>query len=149
MMAADRELLANGLTKLGLKPETIQKLRDLEGLAGDSGKFLSMSVNTMHQMFFGQMMHLYEQAENIREKFLKDDTLSMKERLMWNRMYMDIVREIGKGYKLTFDGARALTEMILAGLPAPPTQEPERRVNDRPPTLPPARRRERPGFSDV
>lgn len=146
---ADRELMANGLSKLGLKPSTIQKLRDLEGLAEGSGKFLSMSVQTMHQMFFGQMMHLFERAEHIRETFLMKEDLPVKERMYWNRLYMDMVREIGKGYKLTFDGARALTEMLLAGLPAPPTAESERRVNDRPPRLQPALKRERPGFSDV
>jgi hypothetical protein len=134
--------MSEGLAKLGVKPETIQKLRDLEGLARDGGRFLSMSVQKTHEIYFLQLIKLFEEAERIRKDYLDNDEISAKDKAFWRRMYLDMVKESGKGYKLTFDGARALAEMMMAGMPDPrPAQV------DRPSIPPPSRKRERPGFT--
>jgi hypothetical protein len=146
ILEADRALMAEGLAKLGVKPETIQKLRDLEGLARDGGRFLSMSVQKTHEIYFLQLVKLFEEAERIRTEFLDKDDISPKDKAFWRRLYLDMVKESGKGYQNTFDGARALAEMMMSSMPGPSPVHP---VNiSSTPSLSPAPRRERPGFTE-
>lgn len=141
----DRQILEKGFEKLGISEQTIQQLRDLEGLAANGGKFLSVSVESTHKMYFIQLVRLFEKAEQINKTYLQDKNLSAKDHAYWFRLYTDMVKEHGKGYQMMFQGAEALIAMLQASgrMPRPlpaPTVSPPKGVNGKP-------KKERPGFA--
>lgn len=132
--AMDRQILEQGFEKLGISQQTIQQLRDLEGLASNGGKFLSVSVESTHKMYFIQLVRLFEKAEQINKTYLQDKNLSAKDHAFWFRLYTDMVKEHGKGYQMMFQGAEALIAMLQASgrmpvAPGPSTPTPQIRNN--------------------
>lgn len=145
IIAQDRVILEQGMKKLGLKPETLDKLRDLDGLALNGGKFLSVSIQTMHKSYFMQLMRLWERSMEIETKYLNNENLEPKQRAFWYRMWSDMVKEHGKGYQMMFQGAEALITMLQAAghLPTPDPAPPVR-----PPAVGNAKpKKERPSFT--
>jgi len=122
----DNLMLRQGLEKLGVSQKTLTRLKDLDGLAKSSGMFLSVSLEKTHRMYFLQLVHLMEMADELRERlmikagevgYIADDEI----RAAYNKNYIEMVKEIGGGYKLTIEGAQAMVRMITAAKGTDPT----------------------------
>lgn len=113
----DKELLHKGLSKLGVSESTLQKLRDLDGLAQSTGHFLSISLEKTHRMYFLQLVHLMELADSVRLRLMipkdADGYIDKDEaRAFFQKNYNDMVKEVGNGYKNMLAGAEAMVSML-------------------------------------
>lgn len=117
LMQQDREMLRAGLQGAGIKPETIEKLRSLDGLARNAGAFLSVSLDYTHRLHIFATTALFEEMVYIRETYLrpgadgkpKYDPMVM---VFWQRAYNEIADLLGKGYDRTLAGSQAMVMMM-------------------------------------
>lgn len=115
----DNAMLREGLKKLGVRTETIERLRTLDGLARSSGHFLSISLEKTHRMYFLQLVHLMELSDDLRAKLMakpgEDGYIVDDEaRAAFNKNYAEMVKESGRGYALMMEGAAAMVKMMQA-----------------------------------
>lgn len=116
---ADKLMLEGGLEKLGVAKEYIEKIRNLDGLAESNGKFLSASLETIHRMYFLQLVQLFGISEALQKRLAakpgEDGYLADDEARAWfNKNYIEMVKESGNGYSLMMDGAQAMVRMMIA-----------------------------------
>ncbi len=122
-MKQDRDIHVKGLEQLGVEEKTIKKLQTLDGLAKSMGKFVSISLQTSFQMHAIQQIHLFEETERIREA-MQSSTLPPSERVIYIRLYLDMVRETNRGHQQMFGSAEAMVSMIMAGKGRPANNGP-------------------------
>lgn len=119
MMKQDRELLRSGLQAAGIKSETIDKMRALDGLARNAGSFLSVSLDYTHRLHIYSTAALFEEMVYIRETYLrpgqdgkpKYDPMVM---VFWQRAFNEIADLLGKSYDRTLAGTQAMVAMMKA-----------------------------------
>ena len=112
MVRQNRELLRSGLEKAGIKPATIEKLRQFDEFASNAGDFLVASLDLTHRTMIYLMVHLLEEAERIKSDYLDDATLDDEYKIQWQSAYTDIVEQIGKCYDRTLLGTQAMARML-------------------------------------
>lgn len=110
--AQDREILRGGLEKSGIRPGTIEKLRSFDGFAENSGKFLAGSLDLTHRMMIFQVVSLFELAEQIKAKYLENDTLSHGIKIEWQKAYNEIAELISKAYDRTLTGTQVMVNIM-------------------------------------
>jgi hypothetical protein len=112
---ADNAILMGKMKEMGLSEKTLSTLKTLDGMAPNTGKFLSMSLEKTHRIYFAQVMTLFEVANTFRETYLSPDyKCSNEERVFFHKTYTEMVREFGRAYSLMMQGAQAMVKMISA-----------------------------------
>lgn len=117
LMQQDRQMLRDGLGAAGIKPETIEKMKSLDGLARNAGAFLSVSLDYTHRLHIYATAALFEEMIYIRDTYLrpgedgkpKHDPMVM---VFWQRAYNEIADLLGKGYDRTLAGSQAMVMMM-------------------------------------
>lgn len=107
----NRDLLNGGLARAGIKQSTLDKLSTLGSATESAGKFLIASLDLSHRMMIYLNVSLLEQAEEIRTRYLTNESVPSDHRLEWQKVYNQIVNEIGKCYDRTLNGTSALVKI--------------------------------------
>lgn len=122
MVQVTEKLLGGGLQKLGVPEATIAKLRDLSALRIDAGAMLAVSLQDTHQLYYLQLLSLQARADEIRKRYLSEDTetedspkMDPMARMFWQRAHTEIVEQLGKGYDRMMAGTTAMVAMLKAG----------------------------------
>ena len=110
----NREILRDGLSRAGIKPETIEKLKAFDGFATSAGDFLLASLDLSHRSMVYLMVTLLEQADLIKKDYLSANGKIIDEetRLGWQDAYTDIVDQVGRCYDRTLVGTQAMARML-------------------------------------
>lgn len=116
--AADKELHQLGLKNLGLPEKTLLRLRGLEGLARSSGNFLAISLETTHRSYYLQLIELMGLAKDLQERLStpagQDGYIADAEQRAWfNKNYIEMVKEAGRGFELSLTAAQAMVKMMV------------------------------------
>lgn len=123
---AERELHLKGLAAQDLDAKTIEKIRNLEGLATSTGAFIVMALENTHRGYYVLVMQLKSVAEDIKKKYLDDpvpggpdDGTSVKIdaalKPFYYRNFIDAVKAFGDAYNNFLQGAAIILKM---GAPA-------------------------------
>lgn len=124
----DEELIIQGLKKVGISDEMLEKLRNISALGPTAGRFMASSLALTHKLMVVQTIELKQEADYIREHYLRDENLSAEERSYWQKCYNEIADLIGKGFDRTLAGTQALIAMQRGGAgkgrPAKPGPQP-------------------------
>lgn len=114
--AQDLAALNDGMLKAGIKDTTVAKLRDLSGISLGTGKFLVTTLDLSHRMMIYQTIQLLEEADFIKQTYLRDMQLSEEDRLGWQREYNAICDIMGKTFDRTLIGTQAMVS-LMGGTP--------------------------------
>ena len=124
----DEELIIHGLKKVGIDDAMITKLRNISALGPTAGRFMASSLALTHKLMVVQTIELKQEADYIREHYLRDANLSAEEKSYWQKCYNEIADLIGKGFDRTLAGTQALIAMQRGGAgkgrPAKPGPQP-------------------------
>lgn len=122
----DEELMIQGLKKVGISDAMLEKLRNISALGPTAGRFMASSLALTHKLMVVQTIELKEEADYIREHYLRDQSLSAEERSYWQKCFNEIADLIGKGFDRTLAGTQALVAMQRGakGRPAKPGPQP-------------------------
>lgn len=105
-------LLAQGLEKSGIKPETVAKLQRLGSIEKNAASFLVASLDMMHRMVVFSGVEMMECAEEIRKRYLDPSVPMMaKERQAWQRQYNQLQDLIGKTYDRVLHGTATMVKL--------------------------------------
>jgi hypothetical protein len=120
----DMEQYYTALRAYGVSEKRLAKLKSLDGLAKDWATHVSISLRGHHQSYDGQLHNLAEVAESIKEKLDSGD-LNAEEYSYLSKVYVECVKEAGKGVGMMLTLTEALVRMIGAskndGAPAKAT----------------------------
>lgn len=113
----DTERLLDGLKDFDFSAESLRKIRSLGNLATDTGRFIAVSLEKTHQNYVVQQFGLMELAADIRRQLLipkgEDGYVEDNEtRAFMNHNYVEMVRESGRGVKLSIEMAEVITRML-------------------------------------
>lgn len=108
LMKQDRELLRAGLQAAGIKPETIQKIRSLDGLARNTAAFLSVSIDFTHRLNIFSQAALLEEMLYIRDNHLRAEGMDPMVKVMWQRAFNEIGEMLGKGHDRALNATQAM-----------------------------------------
>lgn len=119
---ADRTEHEAGLRKMGLSKKLLDRIRNLDGLAPNTGSFFAISLDKLSRSYYVQMMELMGLS---RDLYLR---LSLKEgakgyvaddeaRALFNRNYTEMVKEAGRAFEIFLRAAEALVEMMIKSKP--------------------------------
>lgn len=108
----NRELMRAGLRKAGISERTIETLATIESMAPNAGEFLVASVDLTHRMMVLQTVRLFEEAQNIKERYLDDMTLDITTKIEWQRAYNEITDMLGRSYDRTLTGTQAMAKLL-------------------------------------
>lgn len=114
IMAQDRELMRTGLAAAGIKPETIEKIRSLDGLAANSGRMVSASLDYTHRLHIWSTAALFEEMMYIRDHHLRAEGQDPMVTVFWQRAFNEIADLLGKSNDRTMNTASALAAMMKA-----------------------------------
>jgi hypothetical protein len=117
IMKQDMELLRKGLSRAGIKQETIELLRIFEDFSDNTGRFLVCTLDVTHRMQVYQAMALFEEAEHIRKTYLKNEVLAHEIKLEWQRRYNEISELLGKTFDRTLIGTETIARMLKGSKP--------------------------------
>lgn len=115
---ADKTFHEAGLKKLGVSDKLIERIRNLDSLAPSSGSFIALSLEKTHRSYYLQLMELMEMAQDLRARlmakagepgYIGDD----KARAFFNKNYIEMVKEAGRGFELMLGGAQAFVKMLM------------------------------------
>ena len=124
----DEELIIQGLKKVGISDEMVEKLRNISALGPTAGRFMASSLALTHKLMVVQTIELKVEADYIREHYLRNENLSAEERSYWQKSFNEIADLIGKGFDRTLAGTQALIAMQRGaagkGRPAKPGPQP-------------------------
>ncbi len=117
----DMGIFRLGLKKIGASDAILAKIKGLEKLSMNGGKFLAASLQITHRMYVVQLVGLYEEIDAIR-KVLEDDRnetdstkkLSIDDKGLLYKCYIAMVAESARGYTLNMRGTEALVRMMMA-----------------------------------
>lgn len=107
-----------GLEKLGFSKETMQRIRDLDGLANSSGQFMAISLEKTQRSYYVQLLELMQLANKLlkrlsvepgQEGYIADD----EARAAFNKNYIEMVKEGGRGFELMLTGTQAMVRMMM------------------------------------
>jgi hypothetical protein len=112
VMLSNLSLIADGLEKNGISPETVKKLKSLGGFEKSAGKFLVGSLDLAQRMVTFSTVALFEKAEHIDKTYLKNSQMAPKDKLQWQRMYNSCVDQMFKGYHNILSGTVAMTKLL-------------------------------------
>ena len=117
----DRETYRAALKDYGVSDKQLAKLKALDGLAANGGRLLSVSLQMTHQNYVGQLHNLAEVADDIRERLMpKKDAdgnlvpMNAEDYSYLAKVYVECVKEAGKGYGLMMTGTEAMVRMMTA-----------------------------------
>ena len=114
----NRQILRDGLSRAGIKPATIEKLKAFDGFASSAGDFLLASLDLSHRSMVYLMVTLLEQADQIKKDYLDTSSdgsgriIDEETRLGWQDAYTDIVDQVGRCYDRTLVGTQAMARML-------------------------------------
>lgn len=111
----DQALLRRGLGAAGIQQSTIDRLATLQGMELSGGKFLITSVDLAHRMMVMNSVSLFEESENIRTKYLHNETIDREERLEWHKIYNQITEILGRFADRTMAATSAMAMMLAGG----------------------------------
>lgn len=112
LMTQNLDLLADGLTNAGIKPETAEKLKKLGQIEKGAAGFLVSSLDMMHRSVVYSGIEMMERATEIREKYLKDTVpMSAKDRQGWQRQYNQLMDMLGKSYDRVLHGTEVMVKL--------------------------------------
>lgn len=133
---ADRRRFRASLRKAGVSEKQLQKMKDLDGLAENTGMLLAVSLQQTHQNYIGQLFMLSEVSDELRERlrgtphpdrvdeFLPLDAESAS---FLYRCYTEMVKEHGRGYQLMMEGAQAMIRMMMMAKGDDPNNGPQKK----------------------
>lgn len=107
-----------GLEKLGFSPQALQRIRDLDELASSSGQFMAISLEKTQRSYYVQLMELMQLAHKLlkrlsiepgQEGYILDD----EARAAFNKNYIEMVKEGGRGFELMLTGTQAMVKMMM------------------------------------
>jgi hypothetical protein len=117
----DREAYRTALKEYGVSDKQLAKLKALDGLAANGGRLLSVSLQMTHQNYVGQLHNLAEVADDIRERLkpqMGEDGvpthMNAEDYSYLAKIYVECVKEAGRGYGLMMTGTEAMVRMITA-----------------------------------
>ena len=111
----DEELMIQGLGKVGISEEMLEKLRNISAIGPSAGRFMASSLALTHKLMIVQTIELKEESDHIRKHYLRNENLSPEERSYWQKCFNEIADLIGKGFDRTLTGTQALVAMQRAG----------------------------------
>lgn len=112
MMKQDRELMRTSLKAAGISPGTIEKIRSLDGLATNTGRMVSASLDYTHRLHIFATAALLEEMIYIRETHLRDPNIDGMVKVFWQRAFNEIADLLGKANDRTMNTASALAAMM-------------------------------------
>lgn len=112
LMAQDREIMRAGLQAAGIKPETIERIRSLDGLAKNSGRMISASLDYTHRLHIFSTAALFEEMIYIRDTHLRNTGADPMVTVFWQRAFNEIADLLGKSNDRTMNTAQALAAMM-------------------------------------
>jgi len=104
------DLIGEGLLKNGIKPETLEKMKNLGEFEQNAGKFLVGSLDIMLRLVVYTGVSLFEVTEEIKE-ILQDKTLEPHARLAWLRAYNVTVDQMQKSYDRVVTGTVGMAKV--------------------------------------
>lgn len=123
----EMEQYYTALKAYGVSDERINKLKSLDGLANNWATHVSISLRGHHQSYDGQLHNLAEVAENIKKKLdgvkNEDGTITQLDAESYSylaKVYVECVKEAGKGVGMMLTLTEALVRMIGAKNEAAP-----------------------------
>jgi len=125
LMVQNIDLLADGLERNGISKKTIDKIKGLGAIEKSAATFLVGSLDMMHRLVVYNGASLLEMAENIKDNYLDPSIpMSVKERLQWQRMYNQIVDQIGKNYDRVRSGTETMVKLTTPKSKDAPRKKP-------------------------
>lgn len=113
---AERELHYRGLKAIGVNETTLQKLRDLDGLASSNAAFIAIGLEKTHRLYYEVVINLKTVADQIKERYLDPEkAVDMETLPFFYRNYIDAVKEFGRAYDLFIQGAAVILKMVGGG----------------------------------
>lgn len=117
----DLENYRRALKAYGVSDKRLEKLKALDGLARDGAMHLAISLRVTHQSYDGQLHNLAEVAEDIKERMkgtqMEDGTIKPLDSESYSylaKVYVECVKEAGKGFGLMMSGTEAIVRMTMA-----------------------------------
>ena len=104
--------LTDGLERNGIDSAVIAKLKSLGGFEHSAGKFLVGSLDLAQRLVTFSTVALFEKAEHIDNVYLKNNSVSPKDKLAWQRMYNQCVDQMFKGYSNILSGTLPMSKML-------------------------------------
>lgn len=118
----DREMYRTALKAYGVSDKQLAKLKALDGLAKNGGRLLSVSLQMTHQNYVGQLHNLAEVADEVREK-MSADGIDAETYSYLAKIYVECVKEAGKGYGLMMTGTEAMVRMMASAKSTGPVEK--------------------------
>ena len=128
MTRTDLETYRTALKVYGISETQLAKLKALDGLAAGSDRLLAVSFRVSHQSYVAQLHRLAEVADAIKDRLkgseMQDGTIKPldDESLgALSKVYVECVKELGRGMKLMLEGIEAIERMraIASGKESP------------------------------
>jgi len=115
---AEMEAHALGLKNAGLSVSIIKQVKNLDGLAENTGKFLTIAVKTLSSSYYVQTLELMALARKTHKRLMaskdQEGYIADDEARAWfNRNYTDMVKEAGRAFELFLHAIQAMVQMIL------------------------------------
>jgi len=85
------DTLVKSLEGAGINPKTIGKMRGIGGAEATAADVLMLGFDMSNRNTIFLQATLMEQADKIREDYLKDDDLDADEKKFWQRQYQETV----------------------------------------------------------
>lgn len=117
---SDRRRYRAALRRAGVSEKQLEKMKNLDGLAKNTGMLLTVSLQQTHQNYIGQLHMLSEVSDELRERLKgmigpdgKLEPLDTESASYLYRCYTEMVKEQGRGYQLMMEGAQAFIRMMM------------------------------------
>ena len=106
------DIIADGLERNGIAPETVSKLTGLGGFEKSAGRFLVGSLDIAQRLVTYSTVALFEKAEHIDKTYLQNNSVSPKDKVTWQRAYNACIDQMMKGYSNILSGTVAMTKLL-------------------------------------
>lgn len=112
LLTQNLDLLADGLQRAGIKPETVEKLKKLGEIEKGAAGFLVSSLDMMHRSVVYSGIEMMERATEIRTNYLDNSIpMSAKDRQGWQRQYNQLMDMLGKSYDRVLHGTEVMVKL--------------------------------------
>lgn len=120
MVKQTERLIHEGLEKVGVPKETLDKIRTLRGLNVSGGMVIAQSVSDIYQLYYIELMCIPARRAEIRRKYLEDEppkdgetkaVLTPMERMFWQKADTELFEQMGKGLDRFISGTQVLLAM--------------------------------------
>ena len=109
------DIIADGLERNGIAPETVDKLKGLGGFEKSAGRFSVGSLDIAQRLVTYSTVALFEKAEHIDKTYLQNKNLNSKDKVTWQRAYNACIDQMFKGYNNILSGTVAMTKLLSDG----------------------------------